>query len=1454
MKKLKHIISWTIWSLLTLYALFVILLQLPYVQGKLGDFVSKALSEKLGTEVQVGRIYLGFSNRFIIDDVIIHDQRQEELLTARRMSVRLDLLPLLDKRIAITSAQLFGTHAQLYRDSVNAVPNYQFILDALSSPEKSEPSNLNLTIGSLIVRRLSIDYNQKDAPQTPARFNPQHVHAANISAHILLRTLTPDSLNLNVKRIALQESSGLSLTQLSFKVEANRQQLKLSGFSLQMPHSMLQLDTVRASYVTDSIPATLSYEGTVMPSTLALSDLASLLPQKFPLDTTLNFDASISGTLKTFVCKHLNIHSDDDNLTFRASGNYQNSKDWSLSVEQLAVSDNMLQKLHEYWPSLPQFITRLGNVYLNGDFHGNTDNISAQGMLSTGIGRLSWHGSTSEDVRLWNAHVDTDSLQLDRLLDNPAIGQLIASLDLNASQSVVDIKGEVPSIELNGYSYRNVTLDGTYSPTDIAGKLKIDDPNLQADVEGRLTTGTVPHIQMTGFIGSIAPQAIHLSDRWGDAIFSAVVDADFSATSISDAEGTIDLDDFIMAHGDTAHYHLDNLHIRSGYDDELHFLRLSSDFGEALLKGQFDLGTLPASITSLLPMLPRSQQKGQQKTSNDFALTLRLTDSRWMQQLLGLPLELNGPLNLDAELSDESRRLDVTATIPAFNLAGNDLRNATVNVTSNGDSAQCLLHTTRYTTKETRQSISLSANATNEQLSSALSFSTPQADYGSINTITRFYVNDEGQRETHVRVMPSLFIVKNATWELEPCDIVYSDKRLLIDLFSLHHDSEHLIIDGIASDRSTDSLMLDLNGVDVAYLLDLVNFHSVSFGGKATGRAYVSSAFGTPQAWADITVDDFLFLEAPMGTLEAHADWNNDEGQIDLEAAIDGGTEAQTFVDGYISPRHGELDLGIRARGTSLGFVHSFTKSFMSHIEGSVFGDVRVYGPLKQIDLSGEALVSGVASIIPLGTTYHFQEEVVNLTSGSIGFQDFHIYDRDNHHAELNGAVNHNFLKDFTFDFSAQADNLLAYDFPRPETGAIVGGTVWVDGSADMTGRPGEILINCDVTPTPSSIFYYNAANPDAVNAQNFITWGTSTAQELPSQNNDNSVAHLTAEVSGQERKEPSGDVRVNLRINATPDATLYLLMDQHSDDHIALKGNGALRASFYDKGAFQLFGTYNVEGGNYSMTIQNILKKNFTFQPGSSIVFGGDPFMATLNLKAQHTVNGVSLSDLGLGNSFTSNTIRVNCLMNIVGTAGEPRVEFDLEMPTVNSEEEQMIRSIMASEQELNQQVVYLLGIGRFYTQNANNAATQTYGQTELAMQSLLSGTVSSQINQLLSQVIKTDDWNFGANISTGNEGWHNAEYEGIVSGRMLNNRLLINGQFGYRDNATQASPSFIGDFDIRYLLTPTGNLALKAYNQTNDRYFTHSSLNTQGVGIIMKKDFNGLSDLFTHRKRKRQ
>ena len=81
----------------------------------------------------------------------------------------------------------------------------------------------------------------------------------------------------------------------------------------------------------------------------------------------------------------------------------------------------------------------------------------------------------------------------------------------------------------------------------------------------------------------------------------------------------------------------------------------------------------------------------------------------------------------------------------------------------------------------------------------------------------------------------------------------------------------------------------------------------------------------------------------------------------------------------------------------------------------------------------------------------------------------------------------------------------------------------------------------------------------------------------------------------------------------------------------------------------------------------------------------------------------------------------------------------------------------------------------------------------------------------------------------------------------------LLITATASTMPYTANATTSFIGDFDLKYLLFPNGNLAINVYNKTNDRYFTRNSLNTQGLGVIMKKDFTRISDLFFWRKKEK-
>ena len=89
------------------------------------------------------------------------------------------------------------------------------------------------------------------------------------------------------------------------------------------------------------------------------------------------------------------------------------------------------------------------------------------------------------------------------------------------------------------------------------------------------------------------------------------------------------------------------------------------------------------------------------------------------------------------------------------------------------------------------------------------------------------------------------------------------------------------------------------------------------------------------------------------------------------------------------------------------------------------------------------------------------------------------------------------------------------------------------------------------------------------------------------------------------------------------------------------------------------------------------------------------------------------------------------------------------------------------------------------------------------------------------------------------------NRHGEGILSGQLLNNRLLM-WYFDYRDNP-MVNTNFIGDFGAEWLITRSGDIRLKAYNDTKMTVVHKNKPTTQGVGISCIKGFpiNGV-DLY--------
>jgi hypothetical protein len=1305
--------------------------------------------------------------------------------------------------------------------------------------------------------------------------NPNHLELMGISTHIILKALTVDSLNVNIKRLAFKEKSGMELKRLSLKFEGGRKNSTLHELKIRMPHTDFQTGPIEATYHFRGdhfVMPSLSYNGSILHSDITLADLSCLLPPLKTFNSTLSLAATFKGQGEDIDIPSLTITSTTGDINADLSGLVRklqsNQPVWQATVNELSLSARTIgfiaENLKGEQISIPEIVNRMGSMRMKGTANGTGNaELRTSCQLNTDAGNMTLKFGM-EGERRFSGSIDTQDINLQKLLDDNHFGMLATKIELNGlmpdnGHTKVTAEGVVHKFDYNGYNFRNINLDGSYNDGNLKGRLSIDDPNLGLNIQGVLERkGKTSDVKLSANVLNFSPQAINLTDQWENARFFGDLRADFKASNINDAIGILDITNLIMQ-SSSENYELDEFHLESGYDNNTHYVKMNSDFGEAHISGDFNYETLLESFTNHLAVkLPTLSglPKVNPDTKNNFAINAVIRKSDWMQHLFHLPIVLKEPLMLRGAVNDHNRQVAMECQIPRFYYDGQQYDNGRFSIVSPINTLQYDFSVTKIADDGDNIDLQLTGSAFNNQLAASLLWDNHAKEQmsGKITASATFDSSFDGKQTVFLNMAPSQIKIRNTDWSIKPCKMTYYKNHLELNDFTIQHQQQYLTLNGVASESEQDSVSINMREIDIEYVLDLVNFDAVSFSGKATGKGSIRALFGNLEADGKLRVDSFLFEHGRMGILSADVVWNKEKEQIDIHAIADDGADAMTYIDGFVSPKREFIDLGIRAEGTHMDFAQSFTSSFMDKVEGHVNGEVRLAGPLSAINLTGQLVLNGYAHVRTLGCTYELRNDTLRLVPNEMMFANCAIYDTRGKQSILTGGIHHKDLTRLTFDIYVDARDLLAYDFHNFGDDVFYG-TVYATGKVGIHGREGSVTIDADVTPQPGSVFVYNAASPDAAGKVEFIQWGNSQdkdAKNAISANGKNNAQTDTTNVSSFLDRS---DLTLRLKINATPNATIRLLMDPVTNDYINLRGNGILQATYYNKGGFNMFGTYRVTEGTYGITIQDIIKKNFVFLEGGTVAFGGDPYEAALNLQAQHTVNGVSLSDLNVGRSF-SNTVRVNCLMNITGQPRSPIIDFDIDIPNVNSDEKQMVRSVINGEEEMNQQVIYLLAVGRFYPQGANNAGDTDGGpsKTSLAMQSLLSGTLSGQINNVLNSVIKSKNWNFGANISTGDEGWNNAEYEGLISGRLLNNRLLINGQFGYRDNATTASPSFIGDFDIRYLLFPNGNLALKVYNQTNDRYFTRSSLTTQGIGIIMKKDFGNMRELFSRNKNKKK
>jgi hypothetical protein len=315
----------------------------------------------------------------------------------------------------------------------------------------------------------------------------------------------------------------------------------------------------------------------------------------------------------------------------------------------------------------------------------------------------------------------------------------------------------------------------------------------------------------------------------------------------------------------------------------------------------------------------------------------------------------------------------------------------------------------------------------------------------------------------------------------------------------------------------------------------------------------------------------------------------------------------------------------------------------------------------------------------------------------------------------------------------------------------------------------------------------------------------------------------------------------VNIDLTATPTAEVQLVIDPTVGDVIRARGDGRLNIRVVPTtNIFDMYGDYTITEGSYLFTLQNIINKRFVINSGSTIQWTGDPLDARLNIDAVYSLKA-SLQPL-LSSTTLDNVTRavpVDCIINLTERLTAPTVTFDIKVPNADTEIQNAVANLLNNQQSIATQFMYLLVSGTFYSDSSTSSSIGASASATTGFELL-----SNQLSNWLS----SDDYNIILRYRPRSE-LTSDEIDFGFSKSLVNDRLLVELEGNYLVDNKMAHSSnmsnFMGEAYITWLIDRAGNLKLRGFTQTIDRFDENQGLQETGVGIYYKEDFDNWSDL---------
>ena len=592
------------------------------------------------------------------------------------------------------------------------------------------------------------------------------------------------------------------------------------------------------------------------------------------------------------------------------------------------------------------------------------------------------------------------------------------------------------------------------------------------------------------------------------------------------------------------------------------------------------------------------------------------------------------------------------------------------------------------------------------------------------------------------------------------------------------------------------------------------------------------------QLSAEASIDELTYERQRIGDIALGATWlPGEQGKQYLNAYLNHDQVEVLVADGKLLPtRTGKdsLEVNTTLEHFPLRVANAFIPDQMVTLSGDMDGNLNITGSTEQPLINGELILDSVAVLSSqYGARFVFDNRPVQIKNNRLLFDKFAIYTTSKNPFTIDGYVDFRDMSRPMANLNMLAQNYTLLDAKRTRE-SLVYGKVFADFRATVKGPLDGLNMRGNVSLLGNTDVSY------------VLTDSPLTVQDrLGSLVTFTSFSDTTTVVRQEVPTVSLGGLDMVMMVHIDPSVRVKVDLDAGNDNRIELEGGGDLSMKYTPQGDLTLTGRYTLSGGLMKYALPVIAAKEFAIDNGSYVEWTGNPMDPMLNFKATDRIRA-SVSE---GENGGSRMVNFDVSVVVKNRLDNLSFAFDVAAPEDATVQNEL--TAMGAE-ERGKQALYIMVMKTYLGTGPIGGGGGGLGK--LNMGSALTSVLSSQINSLMGN-LKNASLSVGVEDHDDSEtGSKRTDYSFRYSQRLFNNRfqIVIGGKVSQGENATNDAESFIDNISLEYRLDRTGTRYIRLFYDKNYESVLEGEITETGVGIVLRKKLDKLSELFIFKKKK--